>query len=981
MRSSGQTHEVVSVPNAARARNHLAERDFDVALIDVRFNTDQGIDLVRSLANQPGVPALLVVTRNNDAMVERAALRAGADDYLENDELTARQLARLLRYVARHRRTQAVVRESEQRFRALIQHSVEGTVVFARDGLFTYVSPAVRRVLGYEDSELIGHHFMGFVHPDDATAATETFERCVRAPGIPTSACFRVRNRNGEWRWIDATAVNQLEESPVGGVVANFTDVTDREIARRDGQASENMFRAVFEEASDAVLIADDEGRYVAANRAAIELLGRAPDEILRLSVADVSPPGVDVAAAWRSFLAAGRQNGAYQLMRADGSMREVEFAAVARVLPGRHLSVLRDVTERTRVQAALRASETQAAALFNSGVVNIAFTDRSGCIKTANAAFLKTVGRSGGELDAGRITIESVTPPEFIAASFKAIEAALTGGHATPFRQQYWGPDGKRVWVLAAIVRVVASGVELAIVSIDISEHVELENALLESERRRAAIFATVPSGVYLSELHTGRIVDANDALCAMLVMSRDQVVGKTTIELGIWQDLRERERALHQLMDDQPVHNVPLVLGKGASARQVLISLHRLDVSGQVPLVISAVTDVTDRVQLEKQLQQAQKMEAVGRLAGGVAHDFNNLLTVIMGFTDFVLEGLGGDHALRGDIDEVRKAAQSAASLTKQLLAFSRRQILDPKVLDVSQVVRDTTSMLRRVIGEDVQMTIKADARLTAHVDRGQLEQILMNLAVNARDAMPSGGALIIETARIELDDHYVAAHPGTAAGSHVAITITDTGVGMTEDVRSRVFEPFFTTKPEGVGTGLGLATVYGIVKQSGGSIYVYSEVGVGTTFKVFLPLVGGEPSAAATPNASGPLGGHETILLVEDQDGVRRIARLVLERQGYTVLEAASGADAIKVAARHNGTIDLLVTDVVMPKMTGREVATALQNRIPGLLVLYMSGYSDETITTHGLLHPGVKLLHKPFTAASLLQQVRAVLGAER
>jgi nitrogen-specific signal transduction histidine kinase/CheY-like chemotaxis protein len=387
----------------------------------------------------------------------------------------------------------------------------------------------------------------------------------------------------------------------------------------------------------------------------------------------------------------------------------------------------------------------------------------------------------------------------------------------------------------------------------------------------------------------------------------------------------------------------------------------------------------EVTDRKRLEEQLRQAQKMEAVGQLAGGVAHDFNNLLGVITGYGELLARDLGPDHPARRRVEQIRKAADRAVGLTRQLLAFSRKQVLEPKVLDLSAVVADLESMLRRLIGENVHIvTVFGQGLGRVKADPGQIEQVIVNLAVNARDAMPGGGKLIIETADVEIDESYVRNHRYVEPGPFVMLAVSDTGQGMDPDILSRVFEPFFTTKEEGRGTGLGLSTVYGIVKQSGGHITVYSEPGRGTTFKVYLPRVGEKAAEiVATAPPAPPPSGSETVLLVEDADGLRVMIRELLEGGGYTVLEASNPGDALKRAEEHRGPLHVVLTDVIMPGMSGPDLAARLEAMRPGLRLVYMSGYTDEAIGHHGMLDGGTHFLQKPFTSDALLHKIRQVL----
>jgi two-component system cell cycle sensor histidine kinase/response regulator CckA len=401
--------------------------------------------------------------------------------------------------------------------------------------------------------------------------------------------------------------------------------------------------------------------------------------------------------------------------------------------------------------------------------------------------------------------------------------------------------------------------------------------------------------------------------------------------------------------------------------------------DPLGQVTGALGVATDVTDRVQLEQKLAQTHKMEAIGRLAGGIAHDFNNYLTAMVGYADLAITQVPDDESLRRDIEEIRKAGRSAGLLTRQLLAFSRKQLLQPQVIDLNAIVNRMMGLLRRLIGEHIDLrSRRADMLDRISADPGQVEQVILNLALNARDAMPDGGILTIETANIELDDAYVAEHPGSCAGHHVMLAISDTGTGMERGVQEHLFEPFYTTKEQGRGTGLGLATVYGIVKQSGGSIFVYSEINRGTSFKIFLPRLAHGVDAAPHPvDIVADLSGHETILVVEDQPEVNSVVHNALSRHGYRVLMATDGNEAVEIAMAHGDRIDLLITDVVMPGLSARELAERFRRLHPGGRVLYMSGYTDDSVVQRGIIEQSVEFIQKPFTPATLLRRVREVL----
>jgi len=515
-----------------------------------------------------------------------------------------------------------------------------------------------------------------------------------------------------------------------------------------------------------------------------------------------------------------------------------------------------------------------------------------------------------------------------------------------------------------------------------EIAERQRTEAALRDSEERFRATFEHAAVGIAHVGLD-GRFLRVNHRLSEMTGYSDTELLSMSFQQLTWRDDVDDSEAArVAMLARQQDVFTVEKrYQNKSGQPFWVgLVTTLLLDDAQAPKYFITIVNDVTARKALEEQLRQAQKMEAVGLLAGGVAHDFNNLLTVISGYSQMMLTSPEVTDLDREALAAITEAGVRAASLTRQLLGFSRQTILQPQVLDLNAVVSETAGLLRRLIGEDVKLTTNLRAGLSpVKVDPTHLDQVLMNLAVNARDAMPTGGQLTIETANVQIGGDDLVFQVDLPSGQYVMLAITDNGCGMTPEVRERIFEPFFTTKGVGKGTGLGLAMVFGIVKQSGGAVHVYSEPGHGTTFKIYLPAVGDQVAATTTAGPAGGPRGHETILLVEDEPGVRTLATISLQRYGYHVLAAADGNEAWLIAEEHHASIDLVLADVVMPNLGGPLLAERLRARFPGIKMLFMSGYTDDAVVRHGLLNAKTPFIQKPYTPLGLAQKVREVLDA--
>ncbi|PSM30966.1 PAS domain-containing sensor histidine kinase, partial [Haliangium sp. UPWRP_2] len=550
-------------------------------------------------------------------------------------------------------------------------------------------------------------------------------------------------------------------------------------------------------------------------------------------------------------------------------------------------------------------------------------------------------------------------------------------------FQYRILARDGRIVWLHDVVTVVIEDGrpSKLRGIMVDITARKQVEEALRESERNFRTIFEEASIGLAYVDSDF-RLRKVNLALCQFLGYTFEELQSKTFVEITHPEDIDvDAEQAARgfrgEITSYQMEKRYLRKSGEIVWGHLTVTMMHSAD--GKLVSAIGMVENITGRKSAEEQLRQAQKMEALGRLAGGVAHDFNNLLTAIKGYCELSMEQLAADHWLRGNLAEVLQAADRASTLTRQLLAFGRKQVRRPKLIDLSSTVDDMQRMLRRLIGENIKLTTSIESRLgTVHADPSQIEQVIVNLVVNARDAMPRGGRLTIELGNSQLDEEYARSHPEVTPGRYVMLAVSDTGIGMSRAVQQRIFEPFFTTKEPGMGTGLGLPTVYGIVKQSDGHIWVYSEEGVGSTFKIYLPIISGAaPLTEPPPPESQVAGGHESILLVEDDDSVRNMVVRMLSESGYRVVAARDGVEAIQLCEDDSREFQLLITDVIMPKMGGRELAAALHSKRPLLKVLYISGYAHDGMVHRGALEPGVTLLEKPFSKSDLLRHVRDLL----
>jgi two-component system, cell cycle sensor histidine kinase and response regulator CckA len=674
-----------------------------------------------------------------------------------------------------------------------------------------------------------------------------------------------------------------------------------------------------------------------------------------------------------------------YRILRPDGEVRwvraSVRLARDAHGAPLRLDGIVADVTDRRRAEAELSRTADLLRAVADGTTDAVFVKDHRGRYLLFNEAAARFVGRPAADVigrddtelfdaDSARQVMERDRRVMDLGQT-ETEEERLTAAGVT---RTYLATKAPYRDVRGAVIGLIG-------VSRDISDRKLAEEALRQSEESYRELFENAVDAAYTLDLE-GRVTSVNAAAERLTSYTSEELLKMKVSNLLSPSELERSAGMLQAKLTGMPrtVYQVELAT-KGGERRAVEITSRIIQRGGRPVGVQGVARDLTERKLLEEQLRQAQKMEAIGQLAGGVAHDFNNLLTVITGYGQLLLDRLPGGDPAREVVEEMTAAGDKAAVLTRQLLAFSRKTIIEPKILDLKAATMEAGKMLRRLIGEHIQLVTVADPLAgLVKADPGHVEQVILNLAVNARDAMPKGGRLTIEVRNVELDETYARDRPDARSGPHILLAVSDTGCGMDAATAARIWEPFFTTKGA-CGTGLGLATVYGIVKQSGGHVDVDSEVGRGSTFKVYLPRVEGRAfSAPSNPGLAAAPRGAEVVLLVEDEEGVRTLCRRVLAARGYTVLEAHDGADALRIASGCPGPIDLLLTDVVMPRMGGGEVAERLAALRPAIKVLFLSGYPDDAMVRHGILKQQFSFLQKPFAPAALTGKVRQVLDQQ-
>ena len=881
--------------------------------------------------------------------------------------------------------TEDQLRESEERFQLFVEHAPAALAMFDREMRYLHVSRRWKTDYGLGERDLRGvSHYEIF--PDVPERWRNAHRRGLAGEVL--------REENDRWERADGSVQTERWEirpwhdktGAIGGIVVFTEDITERKRAERLFRESQEDYRTLFESM--------DEGFCT------IEVLFNENDEPVDFRFLEVNPAfekqtGIQNARGRRVreiiphleeywFATYGKialtgeparfENEAAQLHR----WYDVHAFRIGEPREKKVAIFFNDISERKQTEERLREYQRVVEGLEEMIVV----VDRQYRYLIANSAFLNFRAMSAKQV-IGHF-VEEVVGKDVFAETVKEKMDQCFLGKVVHYEFTDDSPQlGTREFFVSYFPIAGRSAVDrIACVLQDITERNWAEEELRKSEERFSKAFRNSPVAITISTEEEGRYLDVNDAFLLMLGWQRRDVIGHTAAELHFWAEPLDRAEMVRQVKEAEQVAKLSIryKTAKGET-REAEVWAEPIELDGQ-RCVLAITRDVTEAQRLEAQFRQAQKMEAVGQLAGGVAHDFNNLLGVILGYTDLSLNLTAPESPVNRNLEQIKKASNRAVALTRQLLAFSRQQVVFPRVLDLNEVLQNLITMLRRLVSEEVAVSFRPAVPIGGiNADPGQIEQILMNLVVNARDAMPNGGEIVIETGNAELDEHYVSLHPGSRAGQHVVLIVSDTGCGMDENVKSKIFEPFFTTKGVGKGTGLGLSTVYGIVKQNGGTIFVYSEPDNGTTFKIYFPAVALKAEHLTQPHErSQSRGGSETILVVEDDESLRELTARILQDAGYQVIDASDAENALDIVRTSQPHIDLLLTDVIMPGGTGIELLEQAKALQPNLRSLFTSGYTGDLVSQRGGSIQEATFLEKPFTRDSLLAKVYFALHSE-
>ena len=998
LRSGGFRPEAERVETLEDLGPALARNGFEIAICEDGLPAAEAPAVLRRIReSRPGLPVIIVSSVFGES-VAAAAMDAGADDFLPYGSL-----ARLAAAVERELRTAAMRSRWEQTARQLTEVQARGkafldnspAAAFMKDesGRLVYVNPQWEKIFGIAFEQVEGKTDAQWL-PAEVAAEVGAHDRAVLESDRTLEFEETLPAADGDRHWLvfkfpfrDATGARF-----VGGVAV---DITDRKHAEDRIRADAGLHRDLIEHGQALLCVHDLDGRLLAVNEVARRSLGY--DSDADLPAMGLTIPGILASESLERFPGylrkireTGAASGVMVVLTRNGEKRYWEYRNTLRT-EGVQSPIVRglafDITERVRTEEELRDARQFAEEILSSAALGVIVYGKDLRYVLWNRAMQRLTGLSADRV-IGR-TMPEVFPDLAKQGLWELVQKARSGESvASPDIRFVVPKTGELRWVFSQFTpHRNAHGEIVGVIGTveDVTERKRSEESTRESRAFLERAQEVGQIGSWVSGVGPQARLVWSAETSRIFGVEPDRFDGRleTFLSLIHPEDVEAvQEASRSALTSDHPYSIEHRILRPDGTVRWVY---ERGDVvrdpAGEPVRMVGIVQDITERRRLEEQFLQAQKMEAIGRLAGGVAHDFNNLLTAILGYADLLLSQIEEPHPMRGDLQEIRRAGERAAELTRQLLAFSRQQMLEPRVIDLNETVGNLENMLRRLIGEDVELVTRLEPRLgLVRADPGQLEQVILNLAVNSRDAMPEGGTLTIQTATAVLRDALSIGRAAVPAGDYSVLEVRDTGSGMDPATHARIFEPFFTTKEKGKGTGLGLATAYGIVKQSGGYIFCESAAGSGTSFRIYLPRYSGArevpPPSHARPSRTAA-GGDRTVLLVEDEDGVRKLSRRLLEADGFRVLEASGGEQALALVRSHPGPIHLLLTDVVMPGLKGPEVARRVSRIRPDIKVLYMSGYANVEVPDLGT---GALLLQKPFTPEGLAAKIEEALGTD-